>query len=503
MAGHAQTGRRAESIGVDHSNAMSADTDIQFEAPWTHEGVSRGGEPIALTDLGNAYRLALASDENVHYDHESRKWIIWNGHRWAVDSTGEIYRIAKKTVQGILLEAALMDDADIVKRLLAHELKSESARALNAMISLAQSEKGIPKRLTDFDREPMLLNCLNGTLDLQTGKMRQHCRADFLMKATPVAYDPGAICPHWNQFLKVITDGNVDLVAFLRCAAGYSLTGDISEHVLFLLYGRGANGKSVFLETLRYILGDYAATAEFESFMVAKNRPIRNDLARLRGSRFVVATESELGQRLAENVIKQMTGSDTVTARFLYSEHFEFRPEFKLWLATNHRPRIVGQDDGIWRRIRLIPCPVSISKDQQDHHLADKLKCEASGILNWALGGLADWLDEGLREPEAVEKATSDYRQDQDTVNAFLHTQCIQGSELEARAYEVYLAYKNWASEVGEWPVSKRDFANALNDRGYKKVKIGQRVGKSSGAYWKGMSLARVPEDEGSNIPVP
>jgi putative DNA primase/helicase len=367
------------------------------------------------------------------------------------------------------------------------------------MIELAQSERGVAVRLGDFDKDEWLLNLQNGTLDLRTATLRPHNRNDSITKLSPIEYVSDAVCPQWNKFLAEITDGNLEFVGYLQRAVGYSLTGITNEQALFLLCGRGANGKTVFLETVRFILGDYAASANFESFIQTRSGAIRSDLARLNGARFVTATESESGQQLAEAVVKQMTGSDTVTVRFLYSENFEFRPEFKLWLATNHRPRITGHDDGIWRRLRVLDFTVSIQKADQDRQLLEKLKLEGPGILNWALSGLSDWTAYGLSEPPAVISASSAYRQDEDVIQHFLEARCVQASHAETRAGLLYFTYKNWASGAGEISKNDREFANCLRDRGFTKVKVGQRVGRPAGAYWKGISLREDITHHGEN----
>lgn len=351
------------------------------------------------------------------------------------------------------------------------------------MVSVARWQEGVPINLTDFDRDPMLFNCLNGTIDLRTGAPREHCRQEFISKIAPVEYDPKAECPNWLKFLDIITNSKAEMPPYLQRCVGYTLTGQTGEHVLFLLHGTGANGKSTFLETLRWVLGDYSQTADFSSFLASNGQPVRNDLAKLNGARFVTASESDGGKRLDETVIKQLTGGDSITARFLYSEHFEFTPQFKLWLGTNHKPTIRGQDEGIWRRIKIIPFPVSIPLEQQDHNLRDKLKQEASGILNWALGGLAQWQAKGLDEPETVKGATKEYRTDQDVLAHFIATRCIEGADEESPAHELYKAYRQWAEETNEYVKNERGFSNALSERGLHKVR------HCDGFLWKGIGL--------------
>ena len=414
------------------------------------EPVKVEGE-IHLTDLGNAKRLVKACGNDIRYCFHTKKWYVWTTRRWAVDDKGTVTKKAKRVVQSILAEAAEIQDPEVRKAFIRHERASESDSHIKAMVSLAQSEGDIAVRLSDFDRDAMLLNTVSCTIDLSTGKVGPHRRSDMATKMSPVAYDPHANCPTWERFLHQVTGGNKSLQDYLQRCVGYSLTGETKEHALFLLYGKGANGKSTFLEVVRHVLGDYAQTADFASFMVSKNQTVRNDIAKLNGARLVTATESESGKRMSEAVVKQLTGGDTVTARFLYSEHFEFVPQFKLWLGTNHKPKIVGADDGIWRRIRLIPFTVQIPKAHQDKDLPKKLKAEASGILNWALEGLRQWQKTGLAEPDTVTEATSEYRADQDVLQHFIDALCTTGAGKRARGSALYAAYKLWAETAGEY----------------------------------------------------
>jgi putative DNA primase/helicase len=428
---------------------------------------------FSFTDLGNAKRFAQAHGKDVRFCHAWRKWLLWDGRRWVSDDTGEIRRRAKRTAIDILVEARNESEDQQRKQVLAWQKQSEFEHRMRALISLAESEEGIPIRVEDLDRDPMLFNCQNGTLDLVTEEFREHRRGDLIMKLAPVIYDEDAECPQWLEFLDRITSGNKELIAFLQRAAGYSLTGDVREHALFLFFGTGANGKTTYVEALRYVWGDYAKTAEFSSFILTRGLGVRNDLARLAGARLVTAVESQLNRRLAEEVIKQITGGDTITARYLYCEHFEFRPQFKLFLATNHKPRIHGTDVAIWRRIHLIPFTVTIPHEEQDKTLVEKLQGEASGILRWALEGLAVWKRLGLAAPAQVIEATRDYRSEQDVLQHFLDERCIPDPDAETSASELYGAFKSWCEASGESPVCKRDFGLALQDRGFQKSRSG------------------------------
>jgi putative DNA primase/helicase len=439
---------------------------------------------FAKTDSGNAERFAAEHGQSSKYCHVNRKWYLWDEVRWAKDETGEVFQLAKQTVRGIPTEALKLADDEQRRALIKHALQSESESRINAMLSLGQNETGIPIRLTELDRDPMLLNVRNGTIDLRTRQLREHQREDLLTKLAPVVYEANAECPLWLQFLGDITAANIELVAYLQRAVGYTLTGEADEHALFLLYGTGANGKTTFLEVLRHILGDYAQSADFGTFITSqRSSGPRNDLAKLHGARLVTATESEDGMRLAESVVKQITGGDTVTARFLYSEHFEFKPQFKVWLGTNHKPDIRGTDEGIWRRIRLVPFTVCIPNEKRDRKLGEKLKAESAGILKWALEGLVQYHEHLLQEPNCVSKACAEYREDQDVLRQFVASCCVTIADAKVPARALYTAYRTWASEAGEPTINERQFSKALAEHGFNKVR------HAAGTVWRGIGL--------------
>jgi len=290
-----------------------------------------------FTDVGNAKRLVQYFGQLLRYCHPSRTWyVFWDTH-WGPDRTGEVERLAKVTIERIYDEEVLQVSEEYAKLVLTHAYRSEAFGRIRAMIALAASEPGIPVLPEDFDRDPFLFNVLNGTLDLRTGTLRAACPEDLLTKLVPVRYDPMATCPRWDAFLDQIMAGNQALIAYLQRAVGYALTGDTREQVLFLLYGTGANGKSTFLEVLRSLFSAYAAQADFATFLTRSYDTVRNDLARLTGARFVTAIEAGSGRHLDEVLIKQLTGGDRVTARYLYQEFFEFQPQLKLFLATNYK----------------------------------------------------------------------------------------------------------------------------------------------------------------------
>ena len=246
----------------------------------------------------------------------------------------------------------------------------------------------------------------------------------FITKLAPVNFEPDAACPRWLEFLSRIMDGNEQLIDFLQRAVGYALTGETSEQCLFIFYGSGANGKSTFLQTMSYVLGDYSMSTPTETLLVKRRGAIPNDVARLKGARFVIACEADAENRLAESLIKQMTGGDTISARFLHQEWFDFEPTHKVFFGTNHKPVIKGTDYAIWRRIRLVPFEITIPEGERDKNLPEKLKAEADGILAWAVQGCLVWQQQGLGVPEEVKAATDSYREEMDILGEFLKDRC-------------------------------------------------------------------------------
>ena len=352
------------------------------------------------------------------------------------------------------------------------------------MITLAQS--AIPILPAELDTDPWLFNCQNGTLGLMnTGELRPHQREDFITNTCLVDYGPSAEAPTWKAFLNRIMAGNQNLIAFLQRAAGMSLTGITSERVMFILYGTGANGKTTFLEALRGVLGDYALRTPTETLLAKRDGAIPCDVARLRGARFVTASEAEQDKKLAESLIKDLTGGDTVSARFLHGEWFDFKPECKLWLATNHKPVIKGTEPAIWDRIRLIPFNVTIPEGERNPKLLDLLLAEAPGILNWLVKGCLAWQHEGLGTPDEVKKATGGYRLEMDVLGTFLAEMTIDKPEATVEASSLYESYRSWCQGNSEETITGTAFGRAMGEKGYEK---GNAVGTRRVIY-KGIGL--------------
>lgn len=403
-----------------------------------------------------------------------RRWLFFDGTRWRDDQTGEVVRRAKATAVSIYAEASDTDLSEQDRKQIAdHARASESESRIRAMVTLAQTEPGIPVMPAELDARPYLLACANGTIDLRSGKLRKPDPADLISLGSDVPFDPRATCPRWLRFLDEVFDGDSELVAFMHRLIGYTLTGDTREHVLAVLHGSGGNGKGVLVETVKRVLGGLAATAAFETFTrVRVDRGPRNDLARLQRARMVAASESGKGRRLDEATVKQLTGGDTIAARFLYGEHFEYRPQFKLWLVTNHRPRVDGGDAAIWRRLRLIPFAVSF-RGREDKGLAGDLEPELPGILRWAVEGCLEWQRGGLGSARAVEAATREYREDEDVLGAFLAERCEMEGQVEAATLRS--AYEAFCRDKGDEPLSANLLGRELAQRGITRGGAGGR----------------------------
>ncbi|NMC31566.1 MAG: hypothetical protein GYA36_03765 [Veillonellaceae bacterium] len=461
------------------------------------ESAIKYAEAFGDGDLGNARRFTMEHGRDVRFVEKLGGFLVWDGARWGIDEDGEIDRLAKQTITQLKIDA--MDEPDPIKRkaMLRHAGASSKLPRIRAMVELAKSERPIAAKQGDFDREPWLLCVKNGTLDLKTGTLRPHRREDMLTKMAPVMFDPDAKCPNFERFMLSITGGDADLVLYLQKYIGYSLSGSTEDQSWLLLYGTGSNGKSTLLDVLRLLLGEYACNVPTSTLLAKKNDAASNDIAMMKGSRVVTAAESEAGRHLAEGLIKQVTGGDQVSARFMFREFFSYVPECKIFFATNHRPNIKGTDDGTWRRMRSIPFtqqfrdvreyPNTPAHLQKDLKLRDKLIAELPGILAWAVRGCLLWQMGGLTPPAAVSAATADYRAEMDVLAAFLDDACIVGKSERSDATALYQAFHDWCEENGEQLRTQRDFSRDLIDRGFEK----RRSGLSGSYQYHGLRLRK------------
>ena len=436
-----------------------------------------------LTDLGNSIRFINEFGEKVRYCVTWKEWLVWTGKNWEVDYRAETSKMARIVVKNMYREASGIEDETERKKVAQHAMKTESLSRLNAIKAMAKDDSRVRIRAEDLDKDLWLLNCNNGTIDLKTGELLPHDPEKLITKIVSADFSPEAECPTWKAFLHTIMGGNEEMIQFLQRAVGYSLTGDTSEQCFFILYGLGANGKTTFLNPLIHMLNDYAKQSPPETFLNLQRRGINNDIARLKDARFVTATEPEANQSFAEGVLKQLTGGDTVSARFLHQEFFDFKPVFKLFLATNHKPQVTGKDHGIWRRIRLVPFEVTIPKEKQDPKLTQKLKEELPGILAWAVRGCLEWQAYGLGQPQAVSKATEEYAREMDTLTRFIDDCCVVGASKKVTTNNLYESYSSWCEQEGEEALAKIAFARQVRGKGFTAYRTSAERG------WRGIGL--------------
>jgi putative DNA primase/helicase len=443
---------------------------------------------LPLTDTGNAERLVMRYGSDIRYCHPHKTWYVWTGRRWQEDRTGQVMDFMKSVARELYRAAWEIPDPARKKEVALWAIRSESTDKKKAALASAQSEPGIPILPEQFDSDPFLLNCLNGTIDLRTGELRPHRREDYCTRLAPVRYDPAARSKLWERFLQEVCGGDRNLIEFLQRAVGYSLTGSTREEKLFFVHGPAAAGKSTFLEAVKSALGDYAWTADFDTFVHRREAgAIRNDVAELAGRRFVVSIEVDEGRRLAEGLVKILTGGDTVRARFLYQEAFEFKPQFKLWLAANHAPRVRHDDSAMWRRILRIPFEQVIPPERRDPSVKARLRdAEESGpaILAWAVEGALRWQEEGLGVPDIVTQATEQYRLDMDPLRDFITDCCVLDPQAWTTAARLRQAYERYCEQIGETRLlNPNDFAAALSSRGC----VIER--RHAGRGWRGIRL--------------
>ena len=440
------------------------------------EGVSWG------TEDGIASAFTRRYGQDWRYCAQWNKWLVWTGQRWNDDQVLFVSHLTR----GICRAASMKADSPRLKAKLA------SASTIAAVERIARAEPKHAATVAEWDADIWLLNTPGGVVDLRTGGMRGHQRVDRMTKITTAT--PRGDCPQWRLFLTQITGGDTDLQTYLQRVAGYCLTGSTQEHALFFLYGTGSNGKSVFVNTLFTLLCDYAGNAPMETFMETRTERHPTDLAGLRGARLVTSTETEQGRRWNEAKIKEITGGDRVTARFMRQDYFTYSPQFKLVISGNHKPAIKNVDEAMKRRMHLVPFTVTIPTERRDRQLPTKLLTERDGILAWALVGCLAWQRDGLRPPESVLKATAEYFDEEDAIGEFLDEECQRHALGREPVASVYQRWKERAEKRGEYVGNSRWLTQQLVTRGFDRMRL------PGGA--KGLSgLSLKPKDYGDRLP--
>jgi len=400
------------------------------------------------TDAGNAEALAHFYGYRLRYDHKRGRWLVFGKHHWQPDCDGELIRLCKGLAR--LRHAAALKIGDKAEREAACSWarSTESRAKIDAALTLARAEPPIADKGESWDADPFLLGVPNGVIDLRTATVRDGRPEDRITQVAAVPFDPDATCPRWERFLREVLSDDEELVAFVHRALGYSVTGDMRERCFLILWGGGSNGKSVLLAQVRNALGDLAADTPFTTFELSARSGIPADLAALEGRRFVTASETAEHCRLNEARLKSWTGQDPCTARLLHENWRTFQPIGKLWLCTNHRPRVEDDSEGFWQRVRLVPFRRQF-RPEDDPDLQDTLKAEAPGILRWLVEGACSWLATGLRAPASVLAASEEWRTEADPLAEFLVARCELRADLSTRSSALYAAYLAWAETEG------------------------------------------------------
>lgn len=418
-------------------------------------------------DTGNADRFIDRYGHLYKHSYITNKFYIYDGQKWKVDDRGAIRKLIDEMIENIENEKVLHSE-DVTE-----EEAREAFQKYYKKTRGTQSKKNIMNELMhrktvtpdEFDKDDMLLNVANGYVDLTSRELYKHDINKMFSQIANTDYSEKMQPAVWLDFLNDIFAGDKAVIRYIQKALGYSLTGSTREQVMFILFGKGRNGKSIFVETIAEILGDYSNNMQAKSLMVKKNDNVNTDIARLSKARFVTSSEPNEGFRFDEGLIKQITGGDKVTARFLYAEEFEYTPKFKIWVSTNYKPIIRGTDDGIWRRLVLIPFDVQIPEEKVDKDLKYKLLREAPAILNWMAEGAYMWMREGLELPEKLKDAGQTYRTEMDVVEQFIQEKCKRAEDVRETGKTLYEEYKKWADENNEYKMDKNKFGKKLKEK--------------------------------------
>lgn len=423
---------------------------------WLNPASHAHRDQVATSFTEEALALTFARENaaTLRFCAAWGQWLIWDGVRWAGDKTLLSIDLARELCRRAAGSANERAAATLGQ-----------ARTINAMEKLARSDRRLAASADQWDADPWLLNTPGGVVDLRTGEVGPSNPALHMTKVTGTA--PGGDCPTWLRFLDRITAGDAELQAYIQRVLGYALTGDTSAHALFFGYGTGANGKSVLIDAVAGILGDYHKTAPIETFTDNGGERHPTELAMLRGARLVTAVETEEGRRWAESRIKTLTGGDRIAARFMRQDFFEYEPQFKLFVAGNHKPGLRSVDEAMKRRFHMIPFAVTIPADERDPELKDKLRAEWSGILAWMIAGCREWQRIGLARPAAVRAATEAYLESEDALSAWIDEKCERDPQAWETSNALFASWKAWAEAHGEPVGTTRRFSQALEARGF------------------------------------
>ncbi len=432
---------------------------------------------FALTNLGNAEFLAFLSGQDFRFISDLGKWVKWNSHHWSFDNDEKILRACVDMArirldQAVALEAKTKEESAHRESMIKFARGCESKKSIDATSSIASFIHPFFIQSSEFDSNPDLIGVRNGVVNLRTGEKREGKREDYILNKSHVTFKESDDCPLWKEKVKEIFGGDENLINFFHKAIGYSSSGNMTEQIFFICWGSGRNGKSLLLNTIKDVIGDYAANTPFSTFEQSKKQDVGNDIASLMGKRFVIASETDEAKYINEARIKAITGQDPITCRFLYKEFFTFFPQFKIWLITNEKPKIRSQTASLWARLRLIPFTLSFV-GKEDRTLAKRLMEEASGILNWIVEGYQMYLEEGLEPPQIMIDCGNEYRTENDPFGAFLDEECFIDSTVSIPASKLFEAYAEWAKARHEYQHTFTKFGWMMKEKGFEKIRSG------------------------------
>lgn len=451
-----------------------------------------------FSDVGNAERLMATYGKNIRYNPVRKSWLLWSSKHWEFDFVGKIEGLARKVIRKLQIEGEAISlegltyeeekkKEELKKSIKKYVLRSESDGKIKAMINQAMTQNSLI--ITETDKDNFLLNIKNGTLNLKTGLLEKHDRRNFCTKLVNVEYDPKMKCPNWTEFINKIFLGDAELINYIQKSIGYSMTGDANLQCFYILHGNGANGKGTFIKTIMKFMGDYADGLDAKSLMEKMgDEGTREEIAGLIGKRFVNVNEMKGSKSFDEGLLKSLTsGADeTVKVRNLYESSFNLKPTFKLWMSTNHMPKINNDDEGIWRRVRKIPFKYKFTEEDKDvNFFENKLMPEMSGILNWAIVGCLKWQQEGEHIPDVVKASVDEYRVDSDPIQRFIADECIVANSETVRVNvaDMYKTYEAWCKENKEYTLSSIKFSKKMTEKEFEKGRT------KYGLYWKGIGL--------------
>lgn len=438
-------------------------------------------EPAVVGEDALAAAFTARHGEDWRYVAKWGSWLHWRGACWKPEETHLIFDLSR----GVCREAAASCRVEFPAR----SARISSAGTVAAVVKLAQSDRRHAATVEQWDQDPWTLNTPGGVVDLKTGALRPHARTDHMTNIATAT--PRGTAPAWLDFLGDVTANDLELQAYLARIAGYALTGATTEHALFFLYGTGANGKSVFVNTLAAILGDYAKNAPIDTFMETRSDRHPTDLAGLRGARLVSSIEVENGRRWAEAKIKSLTGGDPISARFMRQDFFQFVPQFKLLIAGNHKPSVRDVDEAMRRRLHLVPFSVTVPPERRDPRLSERLMAEGDGILRWAVDGCLDWQNGGLRPPACVREATEGYFEAEDSIGRWMSERCVLAPNAAAPTAALFASWKDWAERNQEFVGPLKRFSQNMEARGLKRHKSGAGI-----RGFQGIALSHMEADE-------